>query len=151
VHVQPIKHVIVYTTLGRSEKTGDVHRTLNQMYGLTWSEIARTGIRADFHYSKFDSNFGRGNYRVLSLSRQMTDRTFWNVQVGNQKLTSLFTTNSDSNFVATSFDLNLSKHSFVQSGYTLLRGATLNDRQWYLSWGYRFDEKRGEFDPQANH
>jgi hypothetical protein len=139
VHFEPIRHVMVYTSLGRSKETGDRRRTLNQMYGLTWSEIAHTGLRADFHYSEFDSNFARGDYRVLSLSRQMTNRTFWNVQVGTQSLASPFTSNNTSKFVATSMDVNMGKHSFLQSGYTLVNGSDLTYRQWYLSWGFRFD------------
>ena len=144
VHLEAVKHVTVYTTLGRSEKTGDVEGSLNQMYGISWSEIAHTGVRADFHYSKFDSNFATGNYRLLSLSRQMSNRTFWNVQFGTQNLISPFTTNNQSKFVATSMDVNLGRHSFLQSGYTFVNGAALNYRQWYTSWGYRFDERRGE-------
>ena len=94
VHFEPIRHITVYITLGHSEKTGDEHGSVNQMYGLSWSEIAHSGVRADFHYSKFDSNFGRGNYRLLSLSRQLGNRTFWNLQFGTQNLTSPFTANS---------------------------------------------------------
>jgi hypothetical protein len=29
----------------------------------------------------------------------------------------------------------------LQSGYTFEHGSQLNYRQWYLSLGYRFDEK----------
>jgi len=144
VHFQPIRHVTLYTSLGTSEKTGDAHRSLNQMYGASWSEIAHSGIRADFHYSKFDSNFGRGDYRVFSLSRQMTNRMFWNLQVGNQDLFSAVTTNNNSRFLANSLDINMGKHSYLQSGYTLVDGASLNYRQWYVSWGYRFDRKQTE-------
>lgn len=148
VHFEPIRHVTLYTTLGRSEKTGDERRSLNQMYGLTWAEIMHTGVRADFHYSKFDSSFGRGVYRLLSLSRQMSNRTFWNVQVGTQSLTSAFTTNMQAQFAATSLDLNLGKHSFLQSGYTFVSGTGLNYRQWYSSWGLRFDHgQEGGPDP----
>ena len=144
VHFEPVRHVTAYTMFGRSEKTGDVHRSWNQMYGLTWSEILRTGIRADFHYSKFDSNFGRGDYRLLSLSRQLSNRTFWNVQFGTQNMTSPFTANNGSKFVASSMDVNLGKHSFLQSGYTFVNGSALNYREWYTSWGYRFDAGSGE-------
>ena len=144
VHFEAVRHVTVYTMIGRSEKTGDPHRSLNQMYGVSWSDIARTGVRADFHYSKFDSNFGNGNYRLLSLSRQMGNRTFWNVQFGTQDLTSPFTMNTRSKFAATSMDLNLGRHSFLQTGYTFVNGTGLNYRQWYTSWGYRFDEGGGE-------
>ena len=139
IHLRPTRFITLYGTLGASEKTGDTHRSLNEMYGATWSEIARTGIRADFHYSKFNSNFGNGNYQMLSLSRQLTNRMFWNVQVGRQDLISQQTANYDSIFVADSMDFNMGRHSYLQSGYTYVNGATLNYRQWYLSWGYRFD------------
>jgi hypothetical protein len=116
------------------------------MYGATWSEIAHTGLRADFHYSKFDRNFAKGNYQVLSLSRQLTDKMFWNVQLGKQDMLSRFTTNYNSAFLADSLDINIGRHSYLQSGYTYVNGATLNYRQWYLSWGYRID--KGKSNPQ---
>lgn len=137
VHVRPTRNVTLYTALGASEKSGDSHRSLNQMYGASWSEIARTGLRADFHYSKFDSNFGKGNYEVFSLSRQVTNRAFWNLQVGKQDLLSQFTTNHNSIYITDSIDLNVGRRSYFQSGYTYVNGATLNYRQWYFSWGLR--------------
>jgi hypothetical protein len=146
VHLKPTRYVTLYTTLGASEKTGDSHSSLNQMYGATWSEIAHSGLRADFHYSKFDSNFAKGNYQVLSLSRQLTDKMFWNVQLGKQDMLSRFTTNYNSTFVADSLDINIGRHSYLQSGYTYVNGATLNYRQWYFSWGYRID--KGKSNPQ---
>jgi hypothetical protein len=146
VHLKPTRYVTLYTMLGASEKTGDSHSSLNQMYGATWSEIAHSGLRADFHYSKFDSNFAKGNYQVLSLSRQLTDKMFWNVQLGKQDMLSRFTTNYNSTFVADSLDINIGRHSYLQSGYTYVNGATLNYRQWYFSWGYRID--RGKSNPQ---
>ena len=139
VRVEPVRHVFVYTTLGRSDSTGDTRRSLNQMYGLTWSEIGRTGIRADVHYSRFDSPFARGDYRVLSLSRHLGNRMVWDTQVGEQTLLSAFTVNNRSLFFDTSLDTNLGSHSFIQSGYTIQRGAQLNYDQWYVSLGYRFD------------
>ena len=145
-HVKPTRYFTLYTTLGASEKTGDTHRSLNEMFGATWNEIARTGLRADFHYTKFDSNFGRGRYEVLSLSRQMTNRMFWNVQLGKQNVESSYTLDSFSNFVDDSLDINLGRHSYLQSGYTYVEGATMNYKQWYLSWGYRLDE--GKKNPQ---
>lgn len=139
VHVEPIRHIMLYTTLGQSEKTGDEHETWNQMYGITWSEILHTGMRADFHYSKFDGNFGRGSYRTLLLSRQLTNHAFWNLQLGSQDLISPYTTNGQSRFAALSMDLNLGKHSYFQSGYTFVNGAAMNYHQWYTSLGVRFD------------
>jgi hypothetical protein len=139
VRVEPVRHLAVYTSLGQSEKTGDVHGSLNQMYGIAWSEIGRSGLRADVHYSIFDSSFARGSYRVLSISRQLGDRIMWDAQVGSQSLVSPLTTNHQSLFFDTSFDTNLTRHSFLQSGYTIERGAQLNYDQWYVSLGYRFD------------
>jgi hypothetical protein len=141
VRVEPVRHFSVYTTLGQSDKTGDEKRSLNQIYGVTWNEIWRTGIRADLHYSKFDSSFARGNYKVLSLSRHLGNRMIWDAQIGSQTLNSAFTVNQRSVFVDTSFDTNLGRHTFLQSGYTIERGAQLNYNQWYLSLGYRFDVK----------
>jgi hypothetical protein len=145
-HVMPSRHFTLYTTLGISDKTGDAHHSLNEMFGATWNEIARTGLRADFHYSKFDSNFGSGHYEVLSLSRQLTNRMFWNIQLGKQDVESSHTLDSFSNFVDDSFDVNLGRHSYLQSGYTYVKGDTMNYRQWYMSWGYRLDE--GKKNPQ---
>ncbi|HTT22234.1 MAG TPA: AMIN domain-containing protein [Candidatus Sulfotelmatobacter sp.] len=144
VHGEPIRHVVLYTTLGESEKTGDEHETLNQMYGITWSEILHTGMRADFHHSKFDSNFGRGDYRLLSLSRQLTNHAFWNLQLGSQDLISPFTANGQSKFAAFSMDVNLGKRSYFQSGYTFVNGTAMNYHQWYSSLGFRFDHGKPE-------
>jgi AMIN domain len=141
VRVELVRHFTVYTTLGRSDKTGDAKRSLNQMYGATWSEIWRTGLRADFHYSKFDSSFAQGSYQVLSLSRHLGNRMNWDAQVGRQTLDSTFTVNHRSLFLDTSFDANLGSHTYLQSGYTIERGAQLNYNQWYLSLGYRLNVK----------
>jgi hypothetical protein len=109
------------------------------MFGVTWNEIGRSGVRADVHYSKFDSSFARGDYRVLSLSRPFSKRMNWNVQAGSQTLASQFTVNQHSTFVDTSFDTNLGGRTFLQSGYTIERGAQLNYEQWHMSLGYRLD------------
>jgi hypothetical protein len=142
VHYKPFRNLTLYTTLGTSEKTGDERRTLNQMYGATWNEIAHTGIRTDAHYSKFDSNFAVGDYRVLSFSRQVGDHMFWNLQLGDQNMISALTANDNSKFVANSLDINLGKRMYLQTGYTFVDGAALNYRQWYTSLGYRFDQKQ---------
>ena len=83
VRVKPMRQFTLYSTIGPSARTGDLHRSLNQMYGATWNEILHSGVRADFHYSKFDSNFAEGNYRMLSLSRQLTNRMYWNFKPGH--------------------------------------------------------------------
>ena len=141
IRLKPVRSFSIYSTLGRSDKTGDAHRSLNEMYGITWKEIWHTGIRADIHYSKFDSDFARGTYKVLSLSRHLANRMMWDAQFGTQSLNSAFTLNNSSKFIDTSIDTNFTRRTFLQSGYTLEHGSALNYRQWYLSLGYRFDEK----------
>ncbi|HST11173.1 MAG TPA: AMIN domain-containing protein [Terriglobales bacterium] len=141
VRAEPIKHVWLYTTLGRSDKTGDVRRSLNQMYGMTIDEIGHTGLRADMRYSKFDSSFGSGDYKLLTLSRHLGDRMMWDAQFGSQRLVSPFSQNQTSNFVDSSFDVNLWGRSFLQSGYTFVHGDQLSYKQWYMSLGWRFDQK----------
>jgi len=141
IRVEPVRHFSVYTNVGQSEKTRDDRRSLNQMYGVTWSEIGHTGLRADAHYSKFDSSFAQGSYRVLSLSRHLGDRVLWDAQVGSQSFVSPFTANNQALFFDTSFDTNFGSHSFLQSGYTIELGPQLNYDQWYVSLGYRFDAR----------
>ena len=141
LRVEPVRHFFLYTTIGQSDKTGDARRSLNQMFGVTWDEILHTGLRADLRYSKFDSSFAQGEYRVLSLSRHIGDRMLWDAQIGSQSLVSPFTVNNHSLFLNTSLDTNLGRHSYVQSGVTFARGAQLNYDQWYISLGYRFDVK----------
>jgi hypothetical protein len=138
VRVEALRHVFLYTTLGQSSKTGDSRRTLNQMYGITFSDIGPTGVRADLRYSKFASPFATGNYYALTLSRHLGDRMYWDTRFGSQNLASGVTTNTRSNFVSTSMDVNVGSHTYIQSGYTFLRGATLDETQWYMSMGYRF-------------
>jgi hypothetical protein len=138
-HVEPIRHITLYTLLGGGDKTGDAKRSLDQVYGVTLDKIWGTGIHADAHYSKFDSPFAEGNYKILALSRHLGDWIAWDAQIGHQALISPFTANRRSMFVASSFDTNLGRHSFLQSGYTIERGDQLNYRSWYVSLGYRFD------------
>jgi hypothetical protein len=139
VHVEPIRHITLYTLQGSGDKTGDRERSLDQVYGITLDKIWRTGIHADAHYSKFDSPFARGNYKILALSRHLGDWITWDAQIGHQTLLSPFTSNRSSVFVASSFDTNLGRYSFLQSGYTIEHGDQMNYRSWYLSLGYRFD------------
>jgi len=141
VRINLAKNVSVYTTVGRSDKTGDLKRSLNQNYGLALKDVGHSGIRADFHYSKFDSSFAGGIYRILSLSRSLGNRVMWDVQFGSQSLTSAFTVNQHSVFVDSSFDTNLTRHTFLQSGYTIEHGTQMSYDQWHLSLGYRFDTK----------
>jgi hypothetical protein len=142
VRVEPINHIAVYASIGQSDKSGDSRRTQNLTYGFTWSEIGRSGFRADVHYSRFASPYAQGDYRILTLTRHLGDRMLWDTQLGAQTLFSSWTANTRSMFFDTSFDTNLTGHTYFQTGYTISHGAQLNYDQWYVSLGYRFDAAR---------
>lgn len=46
--------------------------------------------------------------------------------MGRQEMLSRYTTNYNSTFIADSLDINIGRHSYLQSGYTYVNGATLN-------------------------
>ncbi len=128
----------VYSSLGRSDRTGDTRRSLNRMYGVTKSDIFRTGIRADARYSRFDSAFGSGNYRALSLTREVGQAARIEIQAGDQNFTSALSGQNRSRFVSASGDWNFARHYFLSGGNTLYRGRVQNYNQFYFSLGYRF-------------
>ena len=65
----------------------------------------------------------------------------WDLQLGDQSFVSSFTANTHNHFLDSSLDMNLGKHSYFQSGYTVVHGGPTNYSQWYLSLGYRFNGK----------
>ncbi len=135
------QRISLYSTVGRTARTGDARKSINQMYGITLGRIWLIGLRADARYSTFDSSFGRGTYRALSLSRNFGETLRWEVQGGRQYFLSPLTTNSRSEFAMTSLDVNFGGHYFIQGGFTVERGALQNYQQWYTTFGYRFDNK----------
>ncbi len=128
----------VYSSLGRSDRTGDARRSLNQMYGVTKSDLFRTGIRADARYSRFDSAFGSGTYRAFSLTREVGQAVRIEIQAGDQDFISALTGQNRSRFVSANADWSLARHYFLSGGYTLYRGRLQNYNQLYFSLGYRF-------------
>lgn len=141
VRIEPVRNVFVYSTVGRSDRTGDTTASLNQMYGVTLGRIWRTGLRADARYSRFNSSFGTGNYRSLSLSRNFGESLRWELQAGRQSLHSAVTQQNRSRFINTSLDASFGAHYFLQGGYTVERGNQFGYDQWFFTFGYRFDSK----------
>ncbi|MBI3664423.1 MAG: hypothetical protein HY234_15415 [Acidobacteria bacterium] len=138
VRVELPRRISVYTNVGRSTKSGDARSSWNQMYGLTFGEVPWVHLRADLRYSKFDSAFGRGSYRALSLSREFGENIRIEVQGGQQTFVSPLTAQSQSHYVTTTFDWSLGTHYFLGSGFTLQRGAAQSYDLWFLNFGYRF-------------
>jgi hypothetical protein len=131
----------VYAILGRSSNTGDTSPSLNEMFGVTLSQIWNTGIRADFRYSIFDSSFGGGVYQSLDLSRMLGEKLGFDIQLGQQQFNSSFTSESRARFINSSLNWSLSKHYFLGLGATAYRGHTQSYNQWFLNFGYRFSTR----------
>jgi hypothetical protein len=130
--------VAVYTSFGRSNREGDGRTALNQMYGLAKNDILGTGIRADIRYSIFDSSFGRGTYRTFSLSRQVGEKLRFEIQAGQQTVSSVFTDMNRARFINTNVDWFFTTHHFLGGGITSYRGGPQNYDQVYFNMGYRF-------------
>lgn len=128
----------VYSSLGRSSRSGDTKHSFNQMYGVTQGGIWRTGIRADLRYSKFDSSFGQGTYKSLSLSRQVGEQLRIEVLGGQQNFFSLITHQNRARWLSTNLDWFIGRHFFWGAGFTLYRGDVQRYDQLFFTTGYRF-------------
>jgi hypothetical protein len=141
VRVEPLKQVWLYTTLGSSHRSGDTSNSLNELYGITFGRLPWR-IRADAHYSKFNSSFGNGYYESVSVSRNLSDNFQLQVLAGQQNFSSTFSANDNSRFVTGNLEMNMGMHYFIQGGFTANRGATQDYDQWLMTFGYRFDTKQ---------
>jgi AMIN domain-containing protein len=140
VRVEAMKDLWVYTTLGRSNRSGDAKVSWNQLYGVTVGRVPWLGVRSDVHYTKFNSSFGNGSYESVSFSRIFRETLRWEVLGGRQSFVSP-TLNDTSHFVTGNFEASLGRNYFVQTGYTWNRGASQNYDQWIVTFGYRFDSR----------
>jgi hypothetical protein len=138
--VEVVKHIWLYTDLGLSSRTGDAKNSLNQMYGATFDRLPWFGLRADVHYSRFNSSFGDGSYKSFSLSRNLTESLRLEVLAGQQNFTSPLTSNTVSRFLNGNIETAFGAHYFMQGGFTVNRGSLSYD-QWSFTVGYRFDSK----------
>ena len=128
----------VYTTIGKSKTSTDTSNSWNQLYGVTFGDVFRTGLRLDVHYSKFSSAFGAGNYKSISASKSLRDNLRIEVQGGLQLFNSPLTSNTNSTFITGLVDWNLGPRYFMEAAYTWNTGNTLNYQQWTTTFGYRF-------------
>jgi len=130
--------VSLYTDLGRSKNASDARASLNAMYGVSWANILGTGFRADARYTRFDSSFGKGDYQMIALSRDVSDRLRLEAQVGQQNFVSPFTTATRSRFGSLNLDWFFHSHYWLGAGWTLYRGGPQDYDQIFLNLGYRF-------------
>ena len=141
VHLDLPYHIGVSTDIGKSKSSTDTSNSWNQMYGLTFGEIKKTGLQLDLRYTKFDSSFGKGQYEYVSLSRSIADRFHVQIQGGQQTLTSAFSSNSNSKFVTSILDFSLGAHYFFEGLFSYNMGNSLNYTQTNFTFGYRFGGK----------
>ena len=138
LRIQLPKHVALYSSLGRSKVSTDTKSSLNQAYGITFNRLWHTGLTADFHYSKFNSDFGGGEYESFSLSENFADNLHVQILGGHQAFHSSLTSNTNSNFVNCIADWNFGPRLFMEGTLGWYQGSTLSYRQWSTVLGYRF-------------
>lgn len=132
------KHISLYTALGQSKASTDTKSSLNEAFGVTFGNIMRTGLFLDLHYSKFDSDFGSGNYESVSLSKNLTDTLRLQLMGGDQKFNSSFTTNTNAKFVNATLDWSFGRRYFLEGMFGWYNGTTMNYNQWSTIFGYRW-------------
>lgn len=129
-------------TTSTTNSTSDRTPSWNQMYGITFGEIKKTGLQLDLRYTKFSSPFAAGQYEYVSVSRSIADRFHVQLQGGTQDLTSsslgLFTNNTKSTFITSIVDMSLGSRFFVEGLYSYNMGTAMNYTQMNFTFGYRF-------------
>jgi hypothetical protein len=134
-------HITGYFTVGSSSNSTDAKSSMNMLFGASMANIWKTGLRADAHYSKFDSAFASGTYRSITISRDLGERFRLDLQGGRQAYNSTLTSNSGSYFVNVLVDTNLGTRYFLQNAFTMQLGGTQDYNQWTTTFGYRFDNR----------
>jgi len=134
--------IAIYSSIGHSSRTGDTRASRDYLYGVSAGNIWNTGIRADARFSRFDSSFGRGSYSALTLSRNLGESFRFELQAGQQNILSTFTSGDRARFVNGSADWMLGRRYFFALGVTAYRGGTESYNQYFLTLGYRFDNRR---------
>jgi hypothetical protein len=138
VRVELVRHITVYSSLGKSKATTDTKNSLNKAFGIAVPNIWKTGLLADAHYSKFDSSFGSGKYTSVSLSKSISDTFHVQLLGGHQTFNSALTSNNHSNFVNGVADWNVGPRYFLEANFGWYRGTSMNYKQWSTVFGYRF-------------
>lgn len=136
-----VKQVFLYGDVGRSNRTGDAKNSWNQMAGISFNHLPWFGLRADAHYSRFNSSFGDGSYKSFSVSREVTDTLLLSILAGTQSYSSTLASNNNSRFLNGNAEWSFGTHYFMQGGFTINRGGALSYDQWLFTLGYRFDSK----------
>lgn len=128
----------LYTNIGQSQRSNDAKAALNQMYGVSWSDILHTRIRSDFRYSKFSSAFATGSYRSLGFIRELNEHLRLEVQGGTQDFFSSLSRQNRARWLMTNVDWFFATHYVMGGGITVYRGQVQDYDQAFFSLGYHF-------------
>ncbi len=130
--------VSLYTNIGKDKRASEAQPSWNRMAGVTLNRIWKTGVRADFRLSHFDSSYGKGSYKAISISRDFTEQLHFEIMGGQQNIRSLLTQQSDVRWITASVDWFFSTHFVLGGGLMFYRGEVQNYDQAVISVGYRF-------------
>jgi hypothetical protein len=133
-----------YFSVGQSNASTDKKNSWNTMYGVTMSRIWKTELTVDARYSKFDSSFATGDYRTVTISRELGDRLRVNLQGGRQSFASSVSKDTGNYFGNFLVETNLGSRYFVESSFTTQRGGVDEYNQFTATFGYRFDNRSRE-------
>jgi hypothetical protein len=139
--VQLPYHLAGYFSVGNSNSSSDKGSSLNLMYGATMNHIWKTGLQIDARQSTFNSAFASGNYRSVTLSRDLGDRLRINLQGGRQSYNSSVASTSSPYFGNLFVETNLGSRYFIQGAFTTQRGGTQDYNQFTTTIGVRFDNR----------
>jgi hypothetical protein len=107
------------------------------MYGITAARVPGVRVRLDARYSTFQSAVAGGEYRSLSILKEIDDRIRIEVQGGEQRSSGLVNP-SRSRFVITTMDWFVGRHVVVGFTGSRYRGGLQNYDQGLAQLGYRF-------------
>ena len=141
VRIEGPRHLSFYTEIGRSNSSRDTTNSWNKMFGVTLGQLWHTGLRLDARYSRFNSAFAQGSYRSFSISRSIGEAMRLELQAGRQSFNSSLTHDNGTNFLNSMLELNLGSKYFLDNGFTVQHGSVQSYRQFYLTFGYRFDNR----------
>ena len=148
VRVEGPKRLTFYTEIGRSNSSQDAHTAWNAMYEVTLGELLHTGLRIDARYSRFNSSFAQGSYKSFSVSRNINDLMRLELQIGKQSFRSSFSQDNGSRFLNSMLEWNLGSRYFIDNGFSVQHGAIQDYRQFYITFGYRFDNRKKPAAPE---
>jgi hypothetical protein len=127
-----------YTNFGRSNRSGDASNSLNQMYGIAANRLWRARVHADFRYSHFNSAFGAGQYKSVTLWREVGEDFRLELEGGQQNYVSSLSQQTRARYVTGRMDWFFTRNYFLGAGLTTYRGQVQNYNQVFLNLGYRF-------------